>query len=78
MQDFAFVELYKAPVITLFLQSVEVPLKKQHCSPAYGSPIFSYFSIIYKPAERALCPIVWVVNKDIKQYWPKYQSLTDS
>lgn len=67
---------FEAPV-SLFLQSIELPLKKQPCFPAYWSPIFSYFSIIYKPAESALCPIVWAVNRDIKQYWPKYQSLTN-
>ena len=31
--------------------------------------------VVYKLAETELCPISHVINKDIKQYWPQYQSL---
>lgn len=31
--------------------------------------------INYKLVDSELCPTSHVINKDIKQYWPQYQSL---
>lgn len=26
--------------------------------------------------EKLPCPIIWVINEDIKKYWPQYQPLS--
>ena len=65
VQDFAFafVELHEVPV-SLFLQPVEVPLN--------GSMILWWIScssqvcIVCKLAKGALCPIVQIINQDVK------------
>ncbi|KAK4826285.1 hypothetical protein QYF61_007132 [Mycteria americana] len=71
VQDFALhpVELYEVPV-SPFLQPVQVPLDGSttlwHIS---HSP---QFCVICKRAEGTLCPIIQIINEDVKQDCTRY------
>lgn len=70
----AFVELYMACAGS-FLQPVEVLLNSSMPSSVLSTLLFDN---ICEPAESARCPIVQVITKDIKLYWPYHRSLRDN
>jgi len=56
-----FVELREATV-SLFLQSVKLHLMA--VQPPGSSPALHHFQ-----TQHTLCPIIQVINEDVKQYW---------
>jgi len=56
-----------------FLQPVTVPLHGSSTLQCINHS--SRFWIIYKPAEGAVCPIVWVINENGEQFWVQYWPL---
>lgn len=62
-----------------FFQPVEVPSHSSH--PVQCINLSSQFSIFHKFMEGLLYPlypIIQIINKHIKLYWPQYRSLKDT
>ncbi|KAK4806786.1 hypothetical protein QYF61_005582 [Mycteria americana] len=73
-QDFALplVELHEVPV-SPFLQLVEVPLDDS--MTLWHISYSSHFCVTSKLAEGTLCPIIQIINEEVKHYWPQYRPL---
>ena len=71
IQEFTFhlVELLEVPV-NPFVQPAEVPLDGS--TTLWCISHFSQFCIISELAEGMLCPIIQIVNEDVKQCWCRY------
>ena len=71
VQDFAvlFVELHEIPLSPV-LQPVQIPLDGSTATWCISRS--SQYCVICKLAEVVLCPIVQVVNKDVRHYWPQF------
>lgn len=69
---FPFVEMTDVPVYSV-IQQIRVPL--DGCTPKCCINHSSPFCIGCKPAQSIPCPTTQAINKDAKQYRPRYQPL---
>lgn len=68
---FPLVEIHEIPLSPV-LQPVEIPLSG---SATFTVLALSLFCNVCEVAEGSLCPVVQVINEEVKQYWTQYQSL---
>lgn len=62
------VQLHELP-ICLLLDPIEVPLSGRTTTQCISHS--SQFCIICKIAEVTVCAVIWIINEDVKQYWPQ-------
>ena len=66
---FHFVEHHEVPVCPV-LQPAELPTNGSTTIGRYKTARSGWY--ICELADSALCPMIQVINEDVKQYWPQY------